>query len=79
LGTMGAIHLSGWRKSKVAAARQQFQTVLFSVVLQYVFDRTNGHTSIVGHFSGLTIGFLVGLVLLQFGNKDRDLPRLPSA
>ncbi len=79
LGTMGAIHLSGWRKSKVAAARQQFQTVLFSVVLQYVFDRTNGHTSIVGHFSGLIIGFLVGLVLLQFGTKDKDLPRLPSA
>jgi rhomboid protease GluP len=79
LGTMGAIHLSGWRQSKVAAAGRQFQTVLFSVGLQLVFDITNGHTSIVGHFSGLIIGFLVGFVLLQFGNKDKDLPRLPSA
>jgi rhomboid protease GluP len=79
LGAMGAIHLSGWRKSKVAAAGRQFQTVLFSVGLQLVFDITNGHTSIVGHFSGLTIGFLAGMVLLQFGTKDRDLPRLPSA
>jgi rhomboid protease GluP len=79
LGTMGAIHLNGWRQSKVAAAGRQFQTVLFSVGLQLVFDITNGHTSIVGHFSGLIIGFLVGLVLLQFGTKDRDLPRLPSA
>jgi rhomboid protease GluP len=79
LGTMGAIHLNGWRQSKVAAAGRQFQTVLFSVGFQLVFDITNGHTSIVGHFSGLIIGFLVGMVLLQFGNKDRDLPRLPSA
>jgi rhomboid protease GluP len=78
LGVVGAIHLSGWRKSKVAAAGRQFQTVLFSVGLQLVFDITNGHTSIVGHFSGLTIGFLVGMVLLQFGDRDRDLPRLPS-
>jgi rhomboid protease GluP len=77
LGTMGAIHLSGWRQSKVAAAGRQFQTVLFSVGFQLVFDITNGHTSIVGHFSGLIIGFLVGLVLLQFGTKE--LPKLPSA
>ncbi|WP_310488148.1 rhomboid family intramembrane serine protease [Chamaesiphon sp. VAR_69_metabat_338] len=77
LGAVGAIHLNGWRQSKVAAAGRQFQTVLFSVALQLVFDITNGHTSIVGHFSGLTIGFLVGMALLQFG--DRDLPRLPSS
>jgi rhomboid protease GluP len=64
LGTMGAIHLRGWRQAKVAAAGRQFQAVLFSVGFQLVFDLTNGHTSIVGHFSGLTIGFLVGLVLL---------------
>jgi rhomboid protease GluP len=70
LGTMGAIHLSGWRQAKVAAAGRQFQAVLFSVGFQLVFDLTNGHTSIVGHFSGLIIGFLVGLVLLQFGSKE---------
>lgn len=79
LGTMGAIHLSGWRQSKVAAAGRQFQTVLLSVGFQLIFDITNGHTSIVGHFSGLTIGFLVGMVLLQFGNQDKNLPRLPSS
>jgi rhomboid protease GluP len=70
LGTMGAIHLRGWRKAKAAAAGRQFQAVLFSVGFQLIFDLTNGHTSIVGHFSGLTIGFLVGLVLLLFGTKD---------
>jgi rhomboid protease GluP len=70
LGAMGAIHLSGWRQTKVAAAGRQFQTVLFSIGFQLVFDITNGHTSIVGHFSGLTIGFLVGLLLLQFRTKD---------
>jgi rhomboid protease GluP len=75
LGTMGAIHLRGWRTAKVAAAGRQFQTVLFSVGFQLVFDITNGHTSIVGHFSGLIIGFLVGLVLLQFGGKDEAFSR----
>lgn len=70
LGTMGAIHLSGWRQAKVASAGRQFQAVLFSVGFQLVFDLTNGHTSIVGHFSGLIIGFLVGMVLLLFGTRD---------
>jgi rhomboid protease GluP len=69
LGAMGAIHLRGWRQAKVAAAGRQFQAVLFSVGFQLVFDLTNGHTSIVGHFSGLIIGFLVGLGLL-FGSKS---------
>jgi rhomboid protease GluP len=76
LGTMGAIHLSGWRQAKVASAGRQFQAVLFSVGFQLVFDLTNGRTSISGHFSGLIIGFLVGMVLLLFGKKD--LPRLPQ-
>ena len=66
LGAMGAIHLSGWRNTKVAAAGRQFQAVIFSVAFQLVFDLTNGRTSISGHFSGLTIGFLVVLVLLKF-------------
>ena len=69
LGAMGAIHLRGWRQAKVAAAGRQFQAVLFSVGFQLVFDLTNGHTSIVGHFSGLMIGFLVGLGLL-LGSKE---------
>ena len=77
LGTMGAIHLSGWRQAKVGAAARQFQAVLFSVGFQLVFDLTNGHTSIVGHFSGLTIGFLVGMILLSF--RTKDLPRLPQS
>ncbi|PSB55332.1 rhomboid family protein [Chamaesiphon polymorphus] len=77
LGAMGAIHLRGWRQAKVAAAGRQFQAVLFSVGFQLVFDLTNGHTSIVGHFSGLIIGFLVGLMLL--GLPTKELPRLPSS
>ncbi|WP_373542244.1 rhomboid family intramembrane serine protease [Chamaesiphon sp.] len=70
LGAMGAIHLRGWRQTKVAAAGRQFQTVLFSVGFQLIFDLTNGRTSISGHFSGLTIGFVVGLILLQFGRRS---------
>ena len=78
LGVIGAIHLSGWRQSKVAAAGRQFQAVLFSVGFQLVFDITNGRTSIIGHFSGLTIGFLVGLLLLKFGSAP-PLPALNSS
>jgi rhomboid protease GluP len=78
LGVIGAIHLSGWRQTKVAAAGRQFQAVLFSVGFQLVFDITNGHTSIIGHFSGLTIGFLVGLLLLKFGSAPA-LPALDSS
>jgi rhomboid protease GluP len=69
LGTMGAIHLVGWRRGKATSAARQFQAVLFSVGFQLVFDLTNGHTSIVGHFSGLIVGFLIGLVLLLFGTR----------
>jgi rhomboid protease GluP len=78
LGVIGAIHLSGWRQTKVAAAGRQFQAVLFSVGFQLVFDITNGRTSIIGHFSGLTIGFLVGLLLLKFGSAP-PLPALNSS
>jgi rhomboid protease GluP len=70
LGTMGAIHLSGWRQAKAISAARQFQAVLFSVGFQLVFDLTNGHTSIVGHFSGLMLGFLIGLGLVVFGVRD---------
>jgi rhomboid protease GluP len=70
LGAMGAIHLSSWRTGRAAVAGRQFQTVLFSVGFQLVFDITNGHTSIVGHFSGLAIGFIVGLILLRFGVRE---------
>jgi rhomboid protease GluP len=70
LGTMGAIHLIGWRQAKVISAARQFQAVILSVAFQLIFDLTNGHTSIVGHFSGLIIGFLVGLILLRFGTRN---------
>jgi rhomboid protease GluP len=70
LGAMGAIHLVNWRQGKATSAARQFKVVLFSVGFQLVFDFTNGHTSIVGHFSGLTIGFLGGLILLLFRTRS---------
>jgi rhomboid protease GluP len=70
LGTMGAIHLTGWRRGKASSAARQFQAVLFSVGFQLIFDITNGQTSIVGHFSGLLFGFVVGLGLLLFSNRE---------
>jgi rhomboid protease GluP len=69
LGTMGAIHLLDWQGGKARSAAREFRVVLFSVGFQLVFDLANGHTSITGHFSGLIIGFLVGL-LLCVGGRD---------
>jgi rhomboid protease GluP len=66
LGAMGAIHLMGWQQGKVKSAAREFRVVFFSVALQLAFDLANGHTSIVGHFSGLIVGFIAGLVLLLF-------------
>ncbi len=69
LGVMGAIHLVGWHSGRAKSAARELRVVLFSVGFQLVFDLINGHTSIVGHFSGLTIGFFAGLVLLSFGRR----------
>ncbi len=67
LGVMGAIHLLGWQLRKAKSAAREFRAVLFSVVFQFVFDLANGHTSIVGHLSGLAVGFVTGLGLLLLG------------
>jgi rhomboid protease GluP len=69
LGIMGAIHFLGWQIGKATSAAREFRVVMFAVGWQLVFDLTNGHTSVVGHFSGLALGFVVGLPLVLSTSK----------
>ncbi len=63
LGVMGAIHLVSWWRKQTARASRELKSIGFAVGLQLIFDITNGQTSIVGHFSGLAIGLMIGIVL----------------
>jgi rhomboid protease GluP len=63
LGVMGAIYVVSWWRHQTTTASRELKSIGLSVGLQFLFDITNGHTSIVGHFSGLAIGLVVGLLL----------------
>jgi rhomboid protease GluP len=75
LGVMGAIYLVSWWRHQTTTASRELQSIGVAVGLQLLFDITNGHTSIVGHFSGLAIGLVVGLVLASIKINDR-LPKI---
>jgi rhomboid protease GluP len=63
LGVMGAIYLVGWWRHRAATASRELKSIAVGVGLQLLFDITNGHTSITGHFSGLAIGLVAGVIL----------------
>ncbi len=67
LGVMGAIYLVSWWQHQTTTASRELQSIGVAVGLQLLFDITNGHTSIVGHFSGLAIGLVVGVMLAKNG------------
>ena len=69
LGVMGAIYLVSWWQHRAATASRELKSIGVAVGLQLIFDITNGHTSIVGHFSGLAIGLVVGVVLASIQTK----------
>jgi rhomboid protease GluP len=69
LGVMGAIYLVSWWQHQTPRASRELKSIGIAVGLQLIFDLTNGHTSIVGHFSGLAIGLVVGLGLASIKIK----------
>jgi rhomboid protease GluP len=69
LGVMGAIYLVSWWQHRAATASRELKSIAVTVGLQLLFDITNGHTSITGHFSGLAIGLVVGVVLASIRSK----------
>ena len=65
LGVMAAILLKGWRREKAKIAAKRLRLVLLIVVLQVVSDIFTPQVSLVGHTTGLILGFLSGVVLFQ--------------
>lgn len=65
VGAEAAIQLKGWRLEKAAIAGERLRLILFVVVLQTVSDLLTPQVSLVGHVSGLILGFLTGLVLFK--------------
>ena len=64
IGVMGAIMLWGWWREKSRIAAKRLQSIIWIVVLQAFFDLTTPQISILGHNSGLILGFLTGNLLL---------------
>jgi rhomboid protease GluP len=71
LGVMAAILLKGWRQEKAKIAARRLRLILLIVVLQVVFDVFTPQVSLVGHASGLVLGFLAGSLLFQVSHGDR--------
>lgn len=65
LGVMGAIFLQGWRKHRERVAGRWLRTFGVIVTLQTIFDALNPQVSMMGHLSGLVLGFVTGWLLLQ--------------
>lgn len=71
VGVMGAIMLWGWWREKSRVAAQRLRSIVFIILLQVVFDLTTPQVSIIGHNSGLVLGFLIGNLLLINWRRDR--------
>jgi rhomboid protease GluP len=63
VGATAAILLQGWRREKSRIAAQRLKSILFIIGFQIFFDLTTPNISVVGHTSGLVLGFLFGILL----------------
>jgi rhomboid protease GluP len=64
VGATAAILFQGWRREKSRIAAQRLRTTLYIIALQIVFDLITPNISVVGHTSGLVLGFLIGMLLV---------------
>lgn len=65
VGAEGAIQLKGWWVEKAQIAQERLRLIGMIVLLQLFSDLVTPQVSIVGHLSGLTLGFLAGGVLFR--------------
>lgn len=82
LGIEAAILLKGWQQEKAKVARERFRLILTVAGLQFISDVLNPQVSLVGHTSGLLLGFVAGWVLFKPGeggrsNQQSSLSSLP--
>ncbi|MDX2242495.1 MAG: rhomboid family intramembrane serine protease [Leptolyngbyaceae cyanobacterium bins.302] len=71
VGAEAAIQLKGWRLERAKIARDRLKLISLVVVLQLISDLLTPQVSLIGHLSGVILGFLSGLVLF----KTHPLPK----
>lgn len=71
VGAEAAIQLKRWWLEKATIARERLRLILFVVMLQIASDLLTPQVSVVGHTSGLVLGFLAGLVLYKSKKVSR--------
>lgn len=64
-GTMGAFLLRGWQREGSKLAFKHLRFIGFVVGVQILSDFLTPQVSIVGHFSGLILGFMIGILLTR--------------
>lgn len=72
LGIEAAILFKGWQQEKAKVARERFRLILTVAGLQFISDVLNPQVSLVGHTSGLLLGFVAGWVLFKPGEGGRS-------
>jgi rhomboid protease GluP len=65
LGATAAILLHIWRQSHSPLALRRLRFILLIILLQTIFDLSVPQISVMGHLSGLVIGFGLGALLTQ--------------
>jgi rhomboid protease GluP len=65
LGMMGAIFWQQWRNKRDPMSAQRLQSIVMIVIFQTLFDAITPHVSMAGHLSGVIVGLVVGLFLIQ--------------
>ena len=63
IGMIAAMLLYGWHYEKSRLAGKRLRLVLAVIGLQVAFDLSTPGISVIGHFSGLVLGFCLGLIL----------------
>lgn len=72
VGTEAAIQLKGWRLEKAKIARERLRFIALVVVFQFISDLVTPQVSLIGHLSGLILGFGAGLILFKIDDKYQD-------
>jgi len=70
VGAEAAIQLKGWWLEKAAIARERFRLIILVVGFQILSDLVTPQVSMLGHLSGVTLGFLAGLILFKANHRQ---------
>ncbi len=73
LGVVCAILLRGWQQHHARMAGRQLQFIFTIIALQVMFDLLNPETSMVGHISGLILGFIAGYMLSMVRSHQKPI------